>query len=135
MQALTKVCKVCKEEKLLKEFHLNKSCSLGVTGTCRDCNRVRINQWYKDNRNHRQELTNRHNQEKKRLAVKHFGGKCHDCGGIFPQCVYAFHHLDPSLKDYNPSKAMTGKLDKMWKELDKCIMLCANCHMIRHHVR
>lgn len=64
--------------------------------------------------------------------VEHFGDKCYDCDTTFPQCVYEFHHLDPNEKDVNPSKALTWSEDRMWKELNKCIMLCSNCHKIRH---
>ena len=128
-----KVCRVCGVEKELKAFHPNKSCSLGVTGTCRDCTRSRINKWYSDNRPRRQKAANDVNKRRKREVIEHFGGKCHDCGGVFPPCVYAFHHLDPSQKDVNPSQAIQNGPRSMWKELDKCVMLCANCHMIRHH--
>lgn len=128
-----KMCRKCLCSKPISEFHPNKACSLGVTGTCRECNRERINKWYKNNQLRRQEVANEANQRKKRMMVDHFGGKCHDCGGSFPLCVYAFHHLDPSQKDYNPSRAIQLGEEKMWKELDKCVMLCANCHMIRHH--
>ena len=54
--------------------------------------------------------------------VDHFGDRCHDCGNTYPQCVYEFHHLDPNEKDVNPSKALSWSEDRMWKELNKCIM-------------
>lgn len=127
-----KVCRVCSIEKELSEFYPNKQCKLGVTGTCRSCTRVRISSWYSNNRIRRQEAANNLNKKRKREVVNHFGHKCHDCGGTFPLCVYAFHHLDPTQKDVNPSEAMKSPTN-MWKELEKCIMLCANCHMIRHH--
>jgi len=61
-----------------------------------------------------------------------FRGSCHDCGNTFPLCVYDFHHLDPSKKDVNPSKAIGHSNARMLEELKHCIMLCANCHRIRH---
>lgn len=128
-----KSCAVCKEEKELKDFYPNKQCSLGVTGTCRNCSRERINKWYSDNRKERQKAANSLNQKRKRLIVDHFGDRCLDCGNTYPQCVYQFHHLDPKCKDVNPSYALSKRPSEMWKELDKCVMLCANCHMIRHH--
>lgn len=128
----TKVCNKCGEEKLIKEYHPNKTCSLGVVGTCRKCTNKRVNKWidYKD-QDYRDKINTR-NRERKRRVVEHFGNKCHDCQKTFPQCVYEFHHLNPKEKDVNPSAAMTWSEKRMWKELEKCIMICSNCHKIRH---
>lgn len=128
-----KVCNKCKQEKPLASFYPNKGCKQGVTGTCRDCSRVRINKWYSDNRDRRQNVANVANQLKKRNLVLMFGDKCLDCDTPYPDYVYDFHHLDPSTKDVNPSKALTWSAERAKEELDKCVMLCANCHRIRHH--
>lgn len=130
---LTKRCTICKEDKTLDNYHPNKSCKYGVVATCKPCSAIRIAQWYSDNRSKRQQLANERNQKRKREAVDRFGDKCFDCKLTYPQYVYQFHHLDPEHKDVNPSYAMSKNPTNMWKELDKCIMLCANCHMIRHH--
>lgn len=63
--------------------------------------------------------------------VDRFGNKCNDCGESFPLCVYDFHHVDGS-KELNPSKAMALSFEVAEREMSKCIMLCANCHRIRH---
>ena len=127
-----KKCNECKRWKHLKLFHPNKSCLGGVTGTCRECNRVRINKWYKDNRTRRQDMANRRNQRIKQEIILQFGNRCYDCKQQFQDCVYDFHHLDMSTKDFNPSAAITMGKEKREAELSKCIMLCANCHRIRH---
>lgn len=131
-QALTKVCRVCGKTKPISSYHPNKTCSLGVVGTCKPCSNERVNQWYKDNRSRRQKVTNTKNRAKKDQAVALFGGACHDCNVVYPSYVFQFHHLDPSQKDVNPSHAMAHGEEKMWRELSKCVMLCANCHIIRH---
>lgn len=130
---ITKDCNVCKETKPLSEYNPNKECKYGVVGTCKLCSNARVGQWYKNNRTRRQEAANIANQKRKRLAVNHFGDKCHDCERTYPQYVYQFHHLDPTQKDYNPSASIQNGMTAMWRELAKCVMLCANCHMIRHH--
>lgn len=127
-----KVCRKCGEEKPLNAFYPNKSCSLGVTGTCRICSKERLTKWYDETRGTRNENATKRNQDRKRMAVDRFGDKCHDCGNTYPQCVYQFHHLDGDDKDVNPSKAFSS-ITRMWSELSKCVMLCANCHMIRHY--
>lgn len=70
----------------------------------------------------------------KELAVNYKGGVCYDCGlrSQYYQ-VYDFHHLDPTQKDFNIGhNGHTRSWDKTKEELDKCVMLCATCHRIRH---
>ena len=71
--------------------------------------------------------------KRKLEAIEYLGGKCADCGGVVHPQAYDFHHVDPSNKK--------GKVTQMlrqnsWKtiveELDKCVLLCANCHRVRH---
>lgn len=128
----SKVCRVCGIKKHYEHFHPNKTCAGGVVGTCRQCTNKKRQKWYDDNRQRRQGYANEKNRSRKLDAVQKFGDKCHDCGMSYPPYVYEFHHLDPSGKDVNPSKAMTYSVEKMWRELDKCVMVCANCHKIRH---
>ena len=67
------------------------------------------------------------------LAVADKGGKCEQCG--YDRCIDAleFHHRDPALKDFSiSSKGYTRSWEKVVKELDKCVMLCANCHRELH---
>lgn len=69
----------------------------------------------------------------KQQAVDYLGGKCSNCG--YNKCLNAleFHHLDPSTKEINPSQLMRfSSFDKLKSELDKCILLCSNCHRELH---
>lgn len=65
-------------------------------------------------------------------TVEDFGGKCKDCNNTYPYQVFEFHHLDPKEKDYDWSKIRLMSPAKRKSELSKCVMLCANCHRIRH---
>lgn len=69
---------------------------------------------------------------KKSTAVQRFGSLCAQCGGNFPDCVFEFHHRNHEEKDITPAKLFLLKDDTINEELDKCIMLCANCHRITH---
>lgn len=51
---------------------------------------------------------------------------------LFFDCVFEFHHIDDSKKEYTPAKIFMLSRAKIDKELAKCIMLCANCHRIHH---
>ncbi|MBP9854147.1 MAG: hypothetical protein KBD53_04690 [Candidatus Omnitrophica bacterium] len=47
-----------------------------------------------------------------------------------------FHHKDPSQKDFNIScKGYTRSWNKVRQELDKCVLVCANCHREIHAQR
>lgn len=125
-----KTCRICNELKPLPAFHPNKTCKLGVVGTCRICTLNRIKGWYRENQSVRQKRANERNKDRKRYWVEMKGGKCNDCGGMFPYCCYDFHHLED--KDINPSRAISTSLERAEEELSKCVLLCANCHRIRH---
>lgn len=76
-------------------------------------------------------------RQAKRLAVTYKGSCCFDCGlRTDVLSVYDFHHLDPKKKDFSfrdVRRRCRLELDAELKaELDKCVMLCANCHRIRH---
>lgn len=64
-------------------------------------------------------------------AIQYKGGSCVKCG--YNKSVHAleFHHLDKNEKDFG-----IGAANKSWeiikKELDKCILVCANCHREIH---
>lgn len=71
-------------------------------------------------------------KQRKQEAVELLGSKCNDCGGSFPLPVYDFHHQDPNEKDGEPSFFLNKKSDRWKEELAKCVLLCSNCHRIRH---
>ncbi len=65
----------------------------------------------------------------KDLAVEYKGGSCQLCH--YSKCVDAleFHHIDPSSKKFGiGAKGYTRSWESVRNELDKCILLCANCH-------
>jgi len=76
-----------------------------------------------------------HKRRKKirQLAVEYKGGACETCG--YKRCIEAleFHHSDSSKKDFSISeKGYTRSWNKVKEELEKCALLCANCHRELH---
>ena len=74
---------------------------------------------------------------KKRIKTKLFcidykGGKCEKCG--YSKCSSAldFHHINSLEKDFPISQAYRKSKVNLIKELDKCQLLCANCHRETH---
>ena len=78
--------------------------------------------------------TQRRRDKVKDMSIEYKGGKCQVCG--YDKCKGAleFHHLDPKEKDFGiSSKGYTRAWDAIKQELDKCIMVCANCHREIHN--
>lgn len=72
---------------------------------------------------------------KKIRAVDYKGGKCIKCG--YDKCYDAleFHHRNMDEKEFSPSKLVrNNKWETVKKELDKCDLLCSNCHKEIHHI-
>ena len=82
--------------------------------------------WYKKNRH-----------KAKQFCFDYLGGKCQRCGvDNLPLCCYHFHHINRSEKDFIIGNSFNVKnykhMEKIKKELNKCMLLCANCHAIIH---
>ena len=70
-------------------------------------------------------------QKVKEKAVKYKGGKCQNCN--YNKCISAleFHHLDSKTKEFNIA-TVRNLNEKVYKELDKCVLICSNCHREEH---
>jgi len=76
---------------------------------------------------------------RRKLAKNRFkllaGGKCKTCG--YSKCLDAleFHHRNPKEKKFKLSSAMYGEgfsQEEIVAEINKCDLLCANCHREVH---
>lgn len=118
-----KICKKCHSEKNDNEFYAQVQ--KGKNGQqwpyldcyCKIC---------------RMKYTNERSIAIKIECIVYLGGKCQDCGLIDNPCIYDFHHLDPSIKELAFGNRGGKSFKSLKPELDKCILLCANCHRKRH---
>lgn len=71
---------------------------------------------------------------KKYKAIQDKGGCCELCGENHPAAL-CFHHIDPTLKEMRLDGRTFANLsyDKVLRELDKCQLLCHNCHQVLHN--
>lgn len=78
------------------------------------------------------QAVNWHRYRKAQL-VAYKGGRCYDCGQVFPQCCFDFDHRNPKNKCFNIGEqgARGTPLPELMVEADKCDLVCANCHRIR----
>ena len=60
--------------------------------------------------------------------------RCADCGETHPATLH-FHHRDPREKEFNIADFVrSGKsIEALHREMEKCTVLCANCHAKRHY--
>ncbi len=119
-------CSECKTFYPVKKFYrTKKSKNYGYRFYCIECEakkrlarKSQIKGYFKDK-----------NLSLKQEAVKLMGGKCQRCG--FSQYVTAmdFHHVYPATKKVTPTILLYNRgIPGAWKELDKCCLLCRNCH-------
>jgi len=124
-----KVCNKCGQNKILSEYHKRGS---GFQNCCKPCKSL-----YQKERRHKDPITfNARKQEhilKRRKVAQEYVLKhllknpCKTCNEADP-IVLDFDHI--SDKEFNISEAVSHglSLDKLQKEMDKCDILCANCH-------
>ena len=110
-----KTCTKCNQTKELNDFYKKPNRSYSY---CKECfNSYCINRW----------------KERKKKAVEYKGSKCLSCGYNKYPDVLEFHHRDAKEKEFDWKKLRQMSWDKVTKELDKCDMLCANCHREKHY--
>lgn len=63
--------------------------------------------------------------------VEYKGGCCCRCGYNKSMNVLQFHHLDPAKKDFTIG-GKSWSYERLKEEVDKCILVCANCHIEIH---
>jgi transposase/predicted RNA-binding Zn-ribbon protein involved in translation (DUF1610 family) len=113
-----KKCNACLQEKDLSNYVLRKDRPGVYTTTCNACVSKSIIEKEKKVKSH---------------LVSLCGGKCAKCGGVFENSQYDFHHTDPEHKDFKISEKKHSNLQLVLSELEKCIMVCSNCHNHIHH--
>ena len=87
----------------------------------------------KDDRNehHRRWMCNYKGKARKFLdEYKRDRGCCY-CQEREPCCL-DFHHRDPTKKKFKIGEGYRCNRDKKMKEIEKCILVCANCHRKLH---
>jgi len=87
-----------------------------------------------DRRRKRKRKQRKRNYTPRRILtwVKRLEG-CHRCGEKRPPFFdLHWHHVDPATRRFILHKANQYTWDAVWEELDKCIVLCRQCHIDEH---
>lgn len=70
---------------------------------------------------------------RKKEFIKEKGGKCERCGYNKNYSALHFHHILPKSFNLDSRNIGNRSLISLRKELEKCILLCANCHAEEHN--
>jgi len=115
---VVKCCKVCNSSKTLELFPKASVAKDGRANTCKACT---ASKWKALRIERSQKLFKMHNSE------------CKDCKMTHDNIsFFDFHHLDPSTKKYEVKTMICSSWNRVLEEAEKCVMLCPNCHRIRH---
>lgn len=116
----TKKCNSCEQElDLVSNFYSNGFQPSGAKkykSKCKQCSKEQSN----DHLN--------------KIITDYFGSySCAICN--YSKCTQAieFHHLEPKIKEHKIANMRSFSKEKIVKELEKGIMVCANCHREIHY--
>src|SRR5690348_17336462 len=150
-----KICIICNINKEDKDFYIhtetrgNSKGKKSLCSYCKECEKKRTTERAKNYKLKNPEIVSRNRKKYKRNKVKNSidnkrrqreikqkcvdlkGGECIVCGYNKYLAALDFHHLDPSQKSFSVT-GYTTSWEKIIVELDKCILLCSNCHRAVH---
>lgn len=129
------ICCHCKEEKDIEEFSFKNISKNIRQKTCKLCFKEVRKQWYIK---YKKKIIakNISNKDKNIIWFHEYRKtlKCGRCGENHPACL-EFHHSDPNKKEYNIGTIVysTYSIKTILKEIEKCEILCSNCHNKEHY--
>jgi hypothetical protein len=132
----TKLCGACGEEKSLFSFNRKGD---GYQSKCRPCQREWYQRYYREDSREKTRLKAKRlveRNERRELIRKAKDRPCTDCKKSYPYYVMDFDHIG-SDKEYTIGMMVGSRqpLRLIQAELDKCEIVCSNCHRERTHQR
>jgi len=132
----SKVCSTCSKNKLISEF--SQRTNGKSHGVCKSCHNNYNRQHYQRNKDlyitKAKKRTVKQRKIQRELLAEIKSVPCKDCGVRYPSYVMQFDHK--SNKHFNISDCI-GQVgwNTMKAEIEKCDVVCANCHAKRTHQR
>lgn len=139
---MTKTCTKCHQEKEHKVYTSGK-----VEWICVDCRRIYSNHHYEKAKkagtrptqqpDYRRAAVTK-NREKRREMIKEIkeSSACMDCGVSYPYWVMDFDHREDETKVATVQKLLkSGPIASVLTEIEKCDLVCSNCHRTRTYLR
>lgn len=141
---MNKRCSKCGLDKPIKLFYCRKSGprSGEYYERCKECFKERGRKYYHQNHERQLHLAllrkQRYKKERREWLYKIKRKQCADCGKIYPPWVMEFDHKEGDLKIASISHMAlrnTSNFETIKKEIEKCDLVCANCHRQRTYDR
>lgn len=136
----TKCCSRCKQTKSIEEFGNRKASKDGKDSKCKECAREYHKNLYHTGTKRKQQIRKNNDAAKRRLIIKKDEyltdcGGCCDCG-ITDVRVLTFDHVNDD-KEFGVAQGIQNAYswERILREMEKCEVVCANCHMIRTRER
>lgn len=130
-----KLCTVCNTEKELTEF--NSKGSGRVQSKCRDCQKKWYKAYYTSSPKEKERLAVRRELDRSQIYAFIQSAKnvpCMDCKKRYPYYVMDFDHIGD--KKFNIGESVSSKsLRQIKDEINKCEVVCSNCHRVRTYNR
>lgn len=92
------------------------------------------NRWYRKNKKKQVKTVKARRASITKWIVEHKATlKCATCEESHPSCLQ-FHHKNPEEKDLSIANAAANgwSINRIKREMAKCVVLCANCHFKEH---
>lgn len=129
-----KKCSKCRLEKDLICFYKHRTRSDGHQTVCIVCQNKRSRQHYKDNKKYYGDKRRKFRESLREMIDNIKNVPCKDCKVRYNPWQMEFDHLRD--KENGISELMIlGNKTKILKEIEKCEIVCANCHKQRTHDR
>ncbi len=129
----TKTCNKCKEDKPLSAFSKNKQMLDGLQYSCKECANLAARQNYHLNKERYFSNAKKRDKEMRDKVNAIKSAPCADCKQTYDPICMDFDHLPGFDKDAEISKMMRRRQawSKIQAEIDKCEVVCSNCHRLR----
>jgi transposase-like protein len=125
-----KVCCMCKNELSVDQFSSNTRRKDGLQSQCKKCHAEYRKQHYLNNR---RKYIDRSAEYRKRTRIAFFEWlktkSCVDCSNSDFRVLEFDHRQDKKFNISDKVGALT--MDALMEEINKCDIVCANCHRIR----
>ena len=126
-----KKCNHCKKNLTYDKF--SKTNLTKVSSRCKKCQSKYSKEHYRNNKEKYNLKSNKRNEKFNDLIVSTKNIPCMDCGKSYPSYVMDFDHRDPSKKLFHVARgrALGKSLLQVKEEINKCDIVCSNCHRER----
>lgn len=118
----TQRCLECKKEKPLREFLP----TYAMRRRCKDCHKALVARWRSSSKPAADAIKARSYQRAAQTVRAVKDRPCSSCGTHYPPYVLDYHHTGG--KSANVSSLYEKSRDRLAREIEKCVLLCANCH-------